>query len=95
MFHKFLVRNEMLWKMQCFALQSMGRTNHKFSIHATRNVQMQLKSTVSGWLEGSSLSSDTAWVHSIHRYLHVSFTHKMHVYTVYCILYLLAAVSLI
>ena len=34
----------MLWIMQCFALQFMGRTNHKFPVHAT---QMQLKSTVS------------------------------------------------
>ena len=31
----------MLWKIQCFALQSMGRTNHKFPIHETRNVQTQ------------------------------------------------------
>ena len=36
----------MLWKMRCFALQSMGRTNHKIS-HTTWNVQMHLKSTVS------------------------------------------------
>ena len=36
----------MLWKMQCFALQSMGRTIHKFPVYTTRNVQTQLKSTV-------------------------------------------------
>ena len=30
-----------------FTLQSMGRTNHKFPICATRNVQMHLKLTVS------------------------------------------------
>ena len=28
----------MLWKMWCFTLQSMGRTNHKFPVYATRNV---------------------------------------------------------
>ena len=27
----------MLWKMQCFALQSMGHTNHKFPVYATWN----------------------------------------------------------
>ena len=36
----------MLWKMQWFALQSMGHTNHKVPVYATRNVQTQLKSTV-------------------------------------------------
>ena len=36
----------MLWKMLCFTWQSMGRTNHKFPIYATQNVQTQLKSTV-------------------------------------------------
>ena len=36
----------MLWKMRCFALQSMGRTNHKFPVYVTRNVQTQLKLTV-------------------------------------------------
>ena len=36
----------MLWKMWCFALQSMSRTNHKFPIYATHNVRTQLKSTV-------------------------------------------------
>ena len=35
-----------LWKMQCLTLQSMGRTNHKLPVHATRNVQTHLKSTV-------------------------------------------------
>ena len=29
----------MLWKMQCFTLQSVGRTNHKFPVHATRNTE--------------------------------------------------------
>ena len=29
----------MLWKMLCFKLQSMARTNHKFPIYATQNVQ--------------------------------------------------------
>ena len=28
----------MLWKMQYFTLRSMGRTNHKFPMYATRNV---------------------------------------------------------
>ena len=28
----------MLWKMQCCTLQSMGHTNHKFHVYATRNV---------------------------------------------------------
>ena len=36
----------MRWIMLCFALQSMGRTNHKLPIYATRNVQAHLKSTV-------------------------------------------------
>ena len=36
----------MLWKMQRFTLQSMGSMNHKFPIHAARNVQTHLKSTV-------------------------------------------------
>ena len=35
----------MLWKMQCFTLQSMDRTNHKFPVYATRNVQTHLKLT--------------------------------------------------
>ena len=30
----------------CFALQSMGRTNHKLPIRATYNVETQLKSTL-------------------------------------------------
>ena len=33
----------MLWKMQGIALQSMGRTNHKFPIHVTGYVQTHLK----------------------------------------------------
>ena len=37
----------MLLKMWCCTLRSMDRTNHKFPVHATRNVQTQLKSTVS------------------------------------------------
>ena len=37
----------MLSKMQCFALQSMGHTNHiLFPVHTTWNVQTQQKSTV-------------------------------------------------
>ena len=36
----------MLWGMWCFTLLSMGRTNHKFPIDATQNVQLQLKSIV-------------------------------------------------
>ena len=35
----------MLWRMRCFALQSMGRANHTFPVYATWNVQTQLKST--------------------------------------------------
>ena len=27
--------NNMLWKMLCFTLQSIGRTNHKFPVYAT------------------------------------------------------------
>ena len=30
-------RKFMLWKMWCFTLQSMGRTNHKFPVYATQN----------------------------------------------------------
>ena len=33
----------MLWKMWCFILQSMGRTNHKFPVYATWDVQTHLK----------------------------------------------------
>ena len=29
----------MLWKMLCYTLQSIGHTNHKFPVCATRNVQ--------------------------------------------------------
>ena len=36
-------------EMRCFTLWSMGRTNHKFPIHTTWNVQMHLKSTVHGY----------------------------------------------
>ena len=36
----------MLWKIRCFTFQTMERTNHKFPIDTTRNVQTQLKSTV-------------------------------------------------
>ena len=49
----------MLWKMQYFALQSMGRTNHKCPIYATWNVQMQLKSTVHIFLRGSIAAVET------------------------------------
>ena len=35
MYGKFI-----LWKMRPFALQSMGRTNHKFPVYATHNVQI-------------------------------------------------------
>ena len=28
----------MLWKMQCFTLQSMGLTNHKFPVYTCSNV---------------------------------------------------------
>ena len=40
----------MLWIMLCFTLQSMGCTNHKFSLCAHRNVQTHLKSTVKVWV---------------------------------------------
>ena len=36
----------MPWKMQCFTLQSMGHTNHKFPVYAHGNVQTHLKSIV-------------------------------------------------
>ena len=36
----------MVWKMWCFTLQSMGRTNHELPVQATQNVQTHLKSTV-------------------------------------------------
>ena len=38
----------MLWNMLCYTLQSMGRTNYKFPIDATRNVLMHApeKSTI-------------------------------------------------
>ena len=36
----------MLWKMWCYTLWSMGRTNHKFPVYSTQNVQAPLKSTV-------------------------------------------------
>ena len=39
-----MYRKFMVWKVQCFALQSMGPTNHKFPVYAT--VQVHLKSTV-------------------------------------------------
>ena len=36
----------MLWKLQSFTLQSMGRKNDKFPVYMqTRNVQAHLKST--------------------------------------------------
>ena len=35
----FCVQKYTHWKMWCFTLQSMGRTNHKFPIHVTQNVQ--------------------------------------------------------
>ena len=33
----------MLWKMWCFALQCMGRTNHKFPVYTTHNVSCSIK----------------------------------------------------
>ena len=36
----------MLWKMLCFTLQSMGRTNYKLPIYAARDVQTHPKQTL-------------------------------------------------
>ena len=46
----------MLWKMQCFTFESMGRTNHTFPVYATPNVQTHLKInyTIRSSGEGSS-----------------------------------------
>ena len=54
-------------KMRCFTLQSMGRTNQKFPVYATRNVQKHLKSTIATFRVGriparvSCLVLEGAW----------------------------------
>ena len=41
----------MLWKMKCFTLQSMGRTNHKFPVYATTECSNTCETNYFGWLQ--------------------------------------------
>ena len=51
----------MLWKIWCFTLQSMGRTNHIFPIHTTLNVQTHLKLNVQGKLGANAILQLAFW----------------------------------